>query len=338
MNILLTSVGRRTYLVRYFQNALNHEGKVFASNSEMTYAMSQADDYVITPQIYDINYITFLINYCKTNQISAILSCFDIDLPVLASHKKEFEVEGIRLVVSDYNTAIICNDKWLTYNKLKEIGINTPQTFIDIESVVKMLNDNKLHFPLIIKPRWGLGSIGISIVENMDEFIILYKKLHRDIFNTYLKFESQIDTNKCIVVQEMIDAQEYGLDVFNDLNGDFITVIAKKKIAMRAGETDIAEIVDNKPFWHIGETLSNNLKHIANLDVDCFMNKNGIIYVLELNCRFGGQYPFSHLSGVNFPKQITEWLKGNPTSSLYITPQIGIRCCKDLNPVVLLTR
>ena len=71
MNILLTSVGRRTYLVHYFLNALKNEGKVFASNSVMTYAMSQADGYVITPPIYDKGYITFIIDYCKSKHISA---------------------------------------------------------------------------------------------------------------------------------------------------------------------------------------------------------------------------------------------------------------------------
>ena len=144
-----------------------------------------------------------------------------------------------------------------------------------------------------------------------------------------------MDTNKCIVIQEMIQAQEYGLDILNDLSGDFVTVIAKKKIAMRAGETDIAEIVDSKFFWNIGKTLSTSLRHIGNLDADCFVDDNGDIYVLELNCRFGGQHPFSHLAGVDFPKQIVEWLKGNPTCTAYITPHIGTRCCKDLNPVIL---
>ncbi len=335
MNILLTSTGRRTYLVRYFQDALRHEGKVFASNSEMTYALSQADGYVITPPIYDKNYITFLIDYCKTNHISAILSCFDIDIPVLASHRKQFKEAGIRLVISDYETAKICNDKWLTYNKLRQFDILSPKTFIDIEQVRINLLEGLLHFPLVIKPRWGMGSIGIIVIENMDELDILYTKLQRKIFNTYLRYESQMNPNQCIVFQEMIDAQEYGLDVLNNLNGDFVTVIAKKKIAMRAGETDIAEIVDSKSFWNTGEKLSAHLKHIGNLDVDCFMNKAGEVYVLELNCRFGGQYPFSHLSGVNFPKQIVEWLKGNPTRTEYITPIIGTRCCKDLTPVII---
>lgn len=335
MNLLLTSVGRRTYLVRYFQNALEHEGKVFASNSEMTYAMSQADGYVITPPIYNKEYIPFLIDYCKANQINAILSCFDIDIPVLASHKKEFNEAGIQLVVSDYKPAEICNDKWLTFNKLKEMGIHTPETFIDINIVKQRLAENKLHFPLIMKPRWGMGSIGVMIIENIEELDVFYAKLHRDIFNTYLKYESQIDTDKCIVVQEMIKGQEYGLDILNDLNGEFVTIIAKKKIAMRAGETDIAEIIDSKDFWDVGKKLSEHLRHIGNLDADCFVNEDGEISVLELNCRFGGQYPFSHLSGADFPKQIIEWLKGNPTRQEYITARIGTRCCKDLAPVII---
>ena len=33
MNILLTSAGRRTYLVEYFKEALAGHGKVYASNS-----------------------------------------------------------------------------------------------------------------------------------------------------------------------------------------------------------------------------------------------------------------------------------------------------------------
>ena len=335
MNILLTSAGRRTYLIRYFQDALHPQGKVFASNSEMTYALSQADDYVITPPIYDNRYITFLVNYCKTHHISAILSCFDIDIPVLSLHRKDFSDAGIYLVTSSTDTAEICNDKWLTFNKLKEFGLHTPQTFIDIELAKRLLMEGKLHFPLIIKPRWGMGSIGIMKVENTDELNILYAKLQRTIFNTYLKYESQIDPNQCIIIQEMINAQEYGLDVLNDLKGDFVTIIAKKKIAMRAGETDIAEIVESKDFLDVGKTLSAHLKHIGNLDVDCFMNKDGEIFVLELNCRFGGQYPFSHLSGVNFPKQIVEWLKGNPTCTEYLTPRVGTICCKDLTPVII---
>lgn len=334
MNILLTSVGRRTYLVRYFQQALGGDGKVFASNSVLTYTLEQADQYVVSPQIYDNSYIDFLLNYCKEKNITAIISCFDIDLPILAANRLKFKENGINLIVSSPEVTKICNDKWLTFRKITEMGLNSPRTWCSIDDMKFEFQNRTLDFPIILKPRWGMGSIGVYKADSMKEAEVFYEKIRREVFNTYLRFESIEDEHRCVVIQEMLHAQEYGLDVFNDLQGHLTAIVAKKKIAMRAGETDIAEIVDNHPFIKVGETLSNNLKHIANLDVDCFLDEKGNVYVLELNCRFGGQYPFSHLAGVDFPKQIIEWLKGNETQSQYVTPTIGVISCKDLTPVI----
>ena len=337
MNILLTSAGRRTYMIEYFKQALNGAGKVFASNSILTYTLEQADEYVLTPNIYDESYISFLVNYCKQKEITAIISLFDIDLPVLAKHKSLFEQEGIRLVVSDYNVTQICNDKWLSYEFLTQIGIKQTPSFISLDSAKGSLKKGVVTFPLFIKPRWGMGSIGIYKVESEEELDVLYNKLHREIFNTYLKFESSVDVDSCIIIQQAIKGQEYGIEVLNDLSGNYVTTFAKKKIAMRSGETDIAETVDTTPFKSIGKMISENLNHIANLDVDCFVTDNGDVYVLEMNCRFGGQYPFTHNSGVNIPLQIIKWLNGELTDSSITTQKNGIRSCKELIPVIFNT-
>ena len=89
MNILITSVGRRTYLVNYFKEALDGNGEVHVANSSsFTTAFMAADKSVITPLIYDKSYIPFLIDYCRNNDIKAVISLFDIDLPVLSANKK----------------------------------------------------------------------------------------------------------------------------------------------------------------------------------------------------------------------------------------------------------
>ena len=335
MNILLTSAGRRTYLVNYFKEALSGKGLVYASNSILTYTLQQADGYVLTPQIYDNDYIDFLLEFCKNKNINVIISLFDIDLPVLAKNKNIFEKNGIRVVVSSENVTNICNDKWETYKFLKGIGINQAKTYISLDNVLSDLNSAYISFPLILKPRWGMGSIGIYQAENIEELHILYEKIKRTIFNSYLKYESQIDESSCILIQEKIIGQEFGLEILNNLESEYVTTIAKKKIAMRAGETDIAEIVDNSIFENISKKISQNLKHIANLDVDCFVTSDNEIFVLEMNCRFGGQYPFSHLAGVNFPKQIIKWLSGEKTEDYLVTPMIGTVACKELVPVIL---
>ncbi|MFA6677801.1 MAG: ATP-grasp domain-containing protein [Bacteroidales bacterium] len=335
MNILLTSVGRRTYMVHYFQKALCGDGMVHASNSEMTYTMLQADKYVITPKIYDSGYIDFLLEYCKGNNISAILPLFDIDLPVLSKNKELFKENGIKVVVSNYEAIRVCNDKYLTYSFFKEIGLRVIPTFLSLKKVFQALHENKISFPVILKPRWGMGSIGIYEAENEDELEVFYAKLKREIFQTYLRYESQESIDSCVIIQEKISGKEYGCDVLNDFNKQYVGTVAKQKKAMRAGETDIAEIVDSSIFEPVTRLISKRLGHIANLDVDCFVTDSNEIYVLEMNCRFGGQYPFSHLSGVDFPKQILLWLEGKGTDPELVTPKIGIKGCKDIVPRIM---
>ena len=100
MNILLTSVGRRAYMVKYFKQAVAPDGEVHVCNSDdMTVAFRYADHAVVSPMIYDKAYIPFLLEYCKTHQIDLLLSLFDIDLPVLARYKEAFEAIGTRVIV-----------------------------------------------------------------------------------------------------------------------------------------------------------------------------------------------------------------------------------------------
>jgi len=149
-----------------------------------------------------------------------------------------------------------------------------------------------------------------------------------------LRFESTQDVDSCVLIQQKIIAEEYGLDILNDLNGNYVITVAKRKLAMRAGETDIAQIVGNAVFLDVSKTISQSLRHIGNLDVDCFITANGEIYVLEMNCRFGGQYPFSHLSGVDFPALIIKWCNGEETDEKLLRFREGVLAVKDLLPVV----
>lgn len=335
MNILLTSAGRRSYMIKYFKDALGSDGQVYASNSMYTYTLSLADGYVISPYIYDNNYIDFIFSYCKKNAINCVIPLFDIDLPILSLNKDMFESNGIKIIVSDYEKTLICNDKWLTYNFLSSIGIRQKLSFINLNEILKRIEDGLISFPIVVKPRWGMGSIGIYIVDNLAELKVIYHKLKNDIFKTYLRFESEKDKDECIIMQEYINGQEYGIEILNDLNNNYVTTFAKKKVAMRSGETDIAETVHTDKFIDLAKNISCNLKHRSILDVDCIEDNNENIYVIEMNCRFGGQYPFTHNSGVNVPKQIIQWVNGLPTNLELLTQKNGVRSCKEIVPVVI---
>lgn len=334
MNILLTSIGRRSYIVNYFKEALNGEGKVFVSNTSKTIAVKNADGFLQTPLIYDVNYISTLLKFCVENNVKFVLSLFDIDLLVLAKNRKLFETNGIKVILAEPEVIELCNDKWKTYEFLLRNDIGTAKTYLSELDVVNDLERNVINFPIIIKPRWGMASIGLYIVDDLDELKYFAAKCRKEIFNSYLKYESSFTPDEVVIFQEKLLGQECGVDVINDLNGNFVGCFPKSKILMRAGETDLGCTIEPGMFVEISQKISSLLKHEAICSVDCFVYENDI-KVIELNCRISGHYPLSHLAGVNLPLQIIKWMKGDVTDSDLFKFKVGLYITKDLVPVIL---
>ncbi|MCQ2592441.1 MAG: ATP-grasp domain-containing protein [Treponema sp.] len=334
MNILLTSAGRRAYIVDYFKNC-NGIGKVYAANSQYTIALKRADGYFLTPLIYDPNYIASIINFCKEKDIKAVLSLFDIDLLVLAKHEAEFVNNGIKLILAPAGFVEICNDKYRTFEFCKKLGLQTPKTYLHIEDVMSAVKEGELSYPIIMKPRWGMASMGIYKVENEEELIIFTKKCKRDIFDSYLKYESSMTPDEAIIYQEIMTGEEYGLDVINSFDGkEYIATYAKQKVTMRSGETDLGRTASGIPFEEYTKKIAAESKHKGILSVDCFKNEKGI-FIIEMNCRISGHYPLAYLAGFNYPQLLVDWLNGKDRNQELLKFEEDLYIIKDLVPTIL---
>ena len=335
LNLLFTSAGRRDYLIEYFVHALKGQGKVHVANSDpLCSAFTVGDAHVVTPEIISVDYIPFLLDYCARENIRAIIPLFDIDLPVLAASQAEFAKRGVRVVVGSSDAVDICNDKWKTVVALNAAGLSTPKSYLDVPSTLDALEKEDILFPLIVKPRWGMGSIGLMQANTIEELPILYEMVRRRILTSYLQYESESELNCSVLIQETVPGVEYGLDVFNDLNGQYVVTVAKRKLVMRSGETDIAVTEDNPMLSALGKTVSGLLRHPGNLDVDVFVDGEKVT-VLELNCRFGGGYPFSHSAGVNFPAALVAWLDDREVDPRCFQAQPNITAVKSIKPIVI---
>ena len=292
--------------------------------------MQAADKSVVTPLIYSPEYIPFILNYCKANDISLVIPLFDVDLPVLAANREKFHAAGVTLLVSDENFVRTCNDKSAAYDFLKAHGFTTAPYCITLDDAENALASGEMHYPVIIKPRWGMGSLAIYRAYDLDELRLFYRESSKDISSSYLKYEAAADFQHSVLIQEVIDGQEYGADIFHDLDGNHRGIVIRKKLAMRSGETDCAEIVD-EPLIHAAlMKLSGITGHIGNLDVDMFMSGDDV-YILEMNARFGGGYPFSHAAGVNFPLALVKWLKGEEADDELFCAKTGVIAQKDIS-------
>lgn len=321
MNILFTCAGRRRYLLKYFKEVIGTDGRIIATDMQLSApALTAADIKIQVPSVYAENYIPTVLDICKKYNVQILISLNDLELPILSAKKSEFESIGTKVIVSDPNVIDICFDKYKTAQYIQSLGLNTPKTYIDYNEAVAAVKSGEISFPLILKPRWGSGSIGLEFVDDLEELEMVYKLDKKKISKSILANASTSDD--FLLIQEVIKGPEYGLDIANDLFGNHRGVSVKQKLAMRSGETDKAITVDNAMIRDIGATIGKNLKHIGNLDCD-ILEKDGKYYVLEFNPRFGGGYPFSHEAGVNMPKAIVEWAQGRDVPESVFYPRYG---------------
>lgn len=322
MNILFTCAGRRTYLLKYFKENLADGDKVVATDMQLSApALQVADVKLQVPAVYAPEYVNITLNICKEQQIDVLLSLNDLELPILAENKTRFEELGVKVIVSDPQVIDIAFDKYKTAQWVEALGLSSPKTYVRLEDAKRALAAGEIEFPLFMKPRWGSGSIGLESIADMEELDIYYNLLLKKIKKTILATASVGD--EYIMIQEKLTGKEFGLDIMNDLNGRNVGVSVKQKLAMRAGETDKAVTVDIPEVREMGRKIGEALGHIGNLDVDIMQRADGAYCVLELNPRFGGGFPFSYEAGVNMPKAIIEWAKGNSIDTSILVPKYG---------------
>ena len=334
MNILFTCAGRRNYLINYFKEALNGDGKIFATDMQLTApAMVDADVAIQVPSIYSKDYIPSLLTIVQENNINCVISLNDLELPLLSKAKEQIEFLGAKVIVAKPEAIKIAFDKWETVKFLEANGLNSPKTFIDLEEAKKAIETGDLKFPLVIKPRWGSASIGIDFPEDLEELDLTYKLQTIRLNRTILAEASKGDSEHALLIQEKIPGAEYGMDVLNDFEGNYQGTFVRQKLSMRSGETDKAVSIKDDKFNRVGKIIGEKLKHIGNLDCDVFEHNNKI-YVLELNPRFGGGYPFSHEAGMNTAAAYVSWLQGGKGINLFNNYEAGklfSKCDKILN-------
>lgn len=328
MTVLLTCAGRRNYLVEYFRAALCGQGRVIAADmSPDAPAAREADASFVVPAVGEPGYVDAVLNICREQQVALLISLNDLELPIIATVRDQLLAIGTVPVVSEPEVINICFDKWLTVRFLKDCGLGSPRTFLTLEAVQQALERGEVAFPLIVKPRWGTASIGIETVHDTQMLTRAYDSLTCRLPSTILGTAGSIDSNRQILIQECIEGIEHGLDIVNDLTGQYIVTWAKRKLGMRAGETDKAVTVDSDSLRDVGARIGSALGHLGNLDCDVFITETGPV-VLELNPRFGGGYPFSHVAGANLPAALLAWRRGEDPQPDWFSISPGIVSAK----------
>lgn len=293
MNILILAAGTRNKIVQYFKRTFDGVGTVVATDaSTLGPAIYDADKYFIVPPITAEGYIDVVLDICKKEQISGVLSLIDPELSLLAENEERFKALGVTIIGSSYDLCEMALDKMQMYEWLKDHGYNCARSWMDKEEFYKAVDAGEVTYPVFVKPYRGSASISISKVYDKETVDLLFAH------------------EEDLMIQEFLDGQEIGADVYIDLiSGEVVSIFTKKKIKMRAGETDKAVSFKDPALFQLIEKFVLEAGYRGQIDIDIF-EIGGQYYISEVNSRFGGGYPHAYECGVDHMKLILNNLNG----------------------------
>ncbi len=293
MNILLLSVGTRNKIIQYFKREIGENGKIIATDMvNIAPAAYEADVFYRVPPIRTDGYIDIILDICKKERVSAVLSLIDIELSLLAKNEARFAELGVKVIGSSYELCEMSLDKIQMHTFLEKHGYKSAMTYADKAAFYRDLKDGKISFPVFVKPFDGSASVDSYKVSDEESLEILWK--HTD----------------DLMIQEYMHGEEYGADCYIDmLSGELVSVFVKKKLLMRAGETQKAISVKDDRLFELIENFVNKCGFRGQIDIDIF-DVDGEYYISEVNPRFGGGYPHAYECGCNHMKLIVNNVKG----------------------------
>ena len=293
MNILILSAGTRDKVVQYFKKELGDRGRIIATDcSNLAPAVYDADAFYLVPRITAPDYLDVILDICKKEQITGVFSLIDPELSLLAKERDRFLAVGTTPIISDYDLVETCFDKLRMYELLQKMQIPTGKCYVEKEAFYQAVERGEISYPVFVKPVKGSASIHINKVNSAKEIEVLF-----DLYDD-------------LMIQEFMDGQEYGADVYLDMiSGKCTDIFIKKKIKMRAGETDKSVSVKDGKLFELIRKFAEDCGFRGMIDIDIF-EIGDTYYISEVNPRFGGGYPHAYACGVNMPKAVITNLAG----------------------------
>lgn len=206
------------------------------------------------------DYIDSIKEIVIKNNCDAILSGPEEEILSLSRNRSLFEKMNCVLLMPKYEEVMICADKLETNRFFKNNNIKTPAIFGDKESVT---------FPCLIKPRYGRGGTGVFRINNKKEFQ-LYS-----------------DKNETHLFQELIQGDEYSIDILANQSGDALSIVPRLRIATESGVSVKSITVFDQEIITLCKKIVKELRLFGPSCIQCIKNQDGIFF-FDINVRFGG--------------------------------------------------
>lgn len=278
MNILLTAIGSMSALCAI--NKLHEAGhKVIGCDiypKEWHYEATLCDVFKQAPYANTKEYIPFLIQLAKDNDVKYIFPLTDLEIDIINEQREKFEQEGIVVCVSSKKTLAIARDKYALYKTFEHDD--------NVLSVPTLTSDEdlaSLTYPCVAKPKGGRSSEGLCYLDNANQLNSIKDK-----------------TN--YIFQEKISGSICTIDYVRDAETDkYFCVPREELLRTKNGAGTTVKVFHDKALENLVNYIGHKLNMRGAVNMEFIKNGNGY-YLIDINPRFSAGIAFSCKTGYDF--------------------------------------
>ena len=255
---------------------------------------------VLKDDVTEEEWLEEFICIARKDKIEILFVGVDFELDLFAKNKNRIQSEtGCTVMVSSPDVVKIADDKYLTYEFLKNNKFYYPETALPEE-----LDKKEIKFPCVVKPRVGARSRNVFVAKNKDEVTESLRKIERPI------------------IQELIGNpdKEYtcGVVCFDDEVKEMIVL----RRDLKEGNTITAYSSDKVPkiiYKYVSEVASK-LRPFGACNFQLRLDNKNMPKLFEINARHSGTTYMRSLLGFNEVEYILSYLRGQELPRFSIKP------------------
>ncbi len=242
----------------------------------------------LVPAGTDAHYADATLARCAGLGVDVLIPTCDAELRPLGKARDEFRRAGIELLLAPDSALEVCLDKLALAERCAG-HLPVPRT----ERLDKIADPESWTYPVMIKPRSGSGSRGISVAASSEELL-------------------RLEPSPDFLVQDYLPGEEYSVDVLADVTGHVVAAVPRVRERVDSGVSVAGRTVHDAELERLGAGVAaaTGLTYVAN--VQFRRDPDGRPALLEVNPRFPGAMPLTVASGVDMPLMALDSLRGRP--------------------------
>jgi carbamoyl-phosphate synthase large subunit len=246
------------------------------------------DARTLVPAGLDPGFVEATLARCIEMGVDVLIPTCDAELRPLGQARDEFRQAGIELLLAPDPALEVCLDKLALAERCAG-QVPVPRT----ECLDKVADPDSWTYPVIVKPRTGSGSRGISLVRSSQDL-------------------TRLDASPDYLVQEYLPGVEYSIDVLADVTGHVVASVPRVRERVDSGVSVAGRTLHDSELEQFGAAVAAaaGLTYVAN--VQFRRDAVGRPALLEVNPRFPGTMPLTVASGVDMPLMALDSLRGRP--------------------------